>query len=364
MMNVPKEVVKDEVLSMLRKTEEEIPRFEIVQVRVDMGKNSKTSERTRAYEIQCLQRDASRLAKMLQSGAFREKPVYVPYHMKRSNPSTFKNAIKRQIKTLANQWVIKIHGFTDDIFTDDMIVCIKDKVLESWAEAIVPTKNKGRGEWKILMDREAHMSTMEWLHEHWADILELIPMEIANASPFDNPKIASKSSNHPETGSEEGTINTYGTILSSLYYGTDNEDEVSEGSDPGPISKDPNNRPVSYAQVVRDGNISTVSQVSGWTDHRNEDFVKLQEQHSSLEEKFQSVTAELSELKDLLQQLLAQGKTQAATEPPQKKQATFETPKRSERREPSLWLQNVAMELEYGPGETDPEAGKPSNSNK
>ncbi|KAG9306925.1 hypothetical protein G9A89_021707, partial [Geosiphon pyriformis] len=220
MMNVPKEIVKDEVLSMLRKNEEEIPRFEIVQVRVDMGKNSKTLERTRAYEIQCLQRDASRLAKMLQSGAFREKPIYVPYHMKRSNPSIFKNAIKRQIKTLASQWVIKINGFTDD-----MIECIRNKVLESWAEAIVPTKNKGRGEWKILMDREAHTSTMEWLHEHWVEILDLIPMEIANASPFDNPKITSKSSNHPETGSEEGTVNTYGTVLSSLYYGTDNEDE-------------------------------------------------------------------------------------------------------------------------------------------
>jgi len=239
-------------------------------------------------------------------------------------------------------------------------------VLESWAEAIVPTKNKDRGEWKITVDREAHMATMEWLHEHWVDILELIPTEISNASPFDNPKITSKSRNHPETESEEGTVNTYGTILSSLYYGTDNEEAESESSEAEPTATAPKARPVTYAQVIRDGNISTVSQVSGWTDHRNEEFVQLQEKHSSLEEKFQSVTAELSELKDLLQQLLAQGQCggQAAPEPPQKKQATFNTPQRVDRNEANQWLQNVAMELEYGPDATDPEAGKSSKLNK
>ena len=83
-----------------------------------------------------------------------------------------------------------------------------------------------------------------------------------------------------------------------------------------------------------------------------------------MEEKFQSVTAELSKLKDLLQQLLAQGQNQAAAEPPQKKQATFNTPKRVDRNEPNQWLQNVAMELEYGPDVTDPEAGKSSKPNK
>lgn len=117
MLNVPREVVKDEILSMLKEDNEEIPRFEIVQATVDMGKSSKPAERTRAYEIQCLQRDASRLAKMLQSGAFREKPVYIPYHMKRTKPDMFKVAIKRQIKILADQWVIKLQGFTPDMMT-------------------------------------------------------------------------------------------------------------------------------------------------------------------------------------------------------------------------------------------------------
>jgi hypothetical protein len=207
MLNVPREIVKAEILSMLRMHHEEIPRFEVVQVGVDMGKGSKTSERTRAYEIQCLQRDASRLAKMMQSGVFREKPIYVPYHMKRSNPSIFKRAIKRQIKTLADQWVIKVQGLTDD-----MVDTIRDKILESWAQSIVPTKNTNRGEWKILVEREHHTSTLEWLKEHWVDIIELIPVDIQEMSPFDSPKVTTRMHQNTELGSEEGTVDTYGTV--------------------------------------------------------------------------------------------------------------------------------------------------------
>lgn len=131
-----------------------------------------------------------------------------------------------------------------------------------------------------------------------------------------------------ETGSEEGTVDTYGTILSSLYYGNDEDAEVqSEVSDTEENA--PSNRatnPPRYAQIARE-TPSTVSQISGWTDRKNEELVKLQEQHSILETKFDKVTEELGELKDLLQQLLVQN-----MQPPTKKQATFETPKRSEKK--------------------------------
>lgn len=172
MVNIPKEVIKDEIMSMLKTTQAEIPNFEIVQVRVDMGKGSKMAERTRAYEIQCPQKQASRLAKMLQAGVFQEKPVYIPYRMKQTNPTVFKNAIKKQIQTLADQWVIKVQGFTPE-----MMAFARDKILESWAEAVVPTKNDELGEWKILVHRQKHGSTMEWLKEYWAEIIESIHLK-------------------------------------------------------------------------------------------------------------------------------------------------------------------------------------------
>lgn len=352
MTNIPKEVIKDEILAMLRVTNEEVPGFEIVQVGVDMGKNSKRYERTRAYEIQCPQRYASRLAKMLQSGVFKERPIYIPYRMKQDNPKVFKNAIKKQIQILADQWVIKIQGFTPE-----MIAFARDKIAESWATGVVPTRNTTEGEWKILVDRKHYGQTMAWLNEYWIDIREMIPPELVEGSPYDEQKVVSKNATVMETASEEGTVDTYGTILSSLYHGDEESEEgrsrTSE-SEEMPIDP-PNTRPISYAQVIRE-TPSTVSQMSGWTERRNEDFTKLQEKHSDLEKKFSQVTNEIGELKDMLQQLLAQ-----SYQPPSKKQATFETPQRSERRSRQS---GNDMEAEFESTNNDSNAGNVQHDDK
>ena len=332
MVHIPKEVIKDEILTMLKQENAEVPNFEIVQVGVEMGKHSKMTDRTRAYEIQCLQQNASTLAKMLQSGPFKEKPVYVPYHMKQTKPAIFKGAIKRQLKVLSEQWVIKVQGFTDD-----MMGSIRDKLLESWIEAVVPTSQASRGEWKLLVHRNCYTKTMKWLREHWIDILELIPDEVSKDSPFDYQKIASRNGTTMDTSSEDGTIDTYGTILSSLYYEEGEEEDVQSEAFDREASPQKNNqdRPVSYAQVTR-CTTSTVSQVTGWTDTKQEELNTLQEKHSNLEEKFNIVTAELGELKTLLYQILAQRTPPEDHEPPNKKQATAETTHRTERGKQSV----------------------------
>ncbi|KAG9287521.1 hypothetical protein G9A89_000518, partial [Geosiphon pyriformis] len=117
--------------------------------------------------------------------------------MKQSNPEVFKQAIKCQIKILADQWVIKIQGFTPDI-----IAFTHDKIMESWATAIVPTKNTDKGEWKILVDRKDHGNTIAWLQEYWEEILDLNPPEIVESSPFDEQKVASKNNALMDTWSE------------------------------------------------------------------------------------------------------------------------------------------------------------------
>jgi hypothetical protein len=185
--------------------------------------------------------------------------------------------------------------------------------------------------------------------------MDLIPPEVLQDCPYDTPKITTRSSAiATENDSEEGTIDTYGTILSSLYYGTDNEAEVqSEVSDDDREARSHRtNRPVTYAQVTRT-TPSTVSQMSGWTDRRQEEFSKLQEQHSDLEQKFQVVTEELCQLRSLLERLLTQNQASNG-EPPNKKQATFQTPQRSERRQ----LREVNdMDEECGSPGKDPKAG-------
>lgn len=350
--NTPREVVKEEILSMLRQENAEVPNFEIVQVRIDMGKGSRTSERTRAYEIQCPQKEASGLAKKLQSGIFQKQPIYVPYRLKKSDPKTFKNAIKRQIKVLSEQWVIKIRGFTPD-----MIQHAKGIILQSAVEEAVPTHNTALGEWKLLLHRKDYGKTMKWLQSNWTTILETIPQEMQAGSTMEEPRITSKNATTFETQSEDSSVDTYGTILSSLYYGTDQDDEVqSEVSGSEAVPRETTTPyPVTYAQVMK-GNTSTVSQVSGWTENRNDEFVKLQEKHTALETKFDNVSAEIIELKHMIQQLLSQGQAPAAQEPPNKKQATFETPRRHDRRSPR---DDTTMDMEHEPAnQTGSETGK------
>lgn len=89
--------------------------------------------------------------------------------------------------------------------------------------------------------------------------MALIPNNIVEMSRFDSPCVATKIYQNMEQGSEEGTIDTYSTVLSLLYYGTDNEDSnLACKSKPPPEPQ--KQRPVTYAQVIRDSNISTVSQ--------------------------------------------------------------------------------------------------------
>jgi len=312
MVHVPKDHVKQELLDLLHKDRTEVPNFEVVQVRVDMGKGSKISERTRAYEIQCLQKDASSLAKLLQSGSFKTTPIYVPYRIKRSDPNTFKRAIKRQIRTLAEQWVIKIQGFTAD-----MMEYARPKLQAPHNEGIVPTKNTTKGEWKILVHKTHYAKAIAWLQENWNDIVEAIPAEAYDNEMMAEPKITSRNSAATDVSSEDGSVDTYGTILSNLYYGFATDEEDDTKSENSGSSEMPSNttasRPVSYAQVIG-GNTSSVSQVSGCTETRNDEMAKLQEKHSTLEQKlntvteeFNTVTAELVELKSLLQQLLSKG---------------------------------------------------------
>ena len=164
MVHIPKCYVKNKIMTMLKQDNGDVPNFEIVQVRVDMGNGCKASERTRAYEIQCVQKDASGLAKRLQSGQFKTNPVYVPYRIKKSDPNTFKRAISRQNKILSEQWVIKAQGFTPE-----MIAKIHDNISPH-VEAAIPTANTEKGEWKFLVTRAKYTQSIKWLRENWEEI--------------------------------------------------------------------------------------------------------------------------------------------------------------------------------------------------
>ena len=61
-------------------------------------------------------------------------------------------------------------------------------------EAIIPTANKEKGEWKLLINKKKYQPCITWLNESWEDIIKTIPCDMKDASPFDRPKISSRTS--------------------------------------------------------------------------------------------------------------------------------------------------------------------------
>ena len=131
---------------------------------------------------------------------------------------TQKPSNKLQIRTLAEQWVIKLQGWTAE-----MMELITPNLYKSQIEGIVPTKNVEKGEWKLLVPKHKYKQTISWLKEHWDKLMDIIPTELYMEALPDAPKIASRHSAGTEASSEDGTVDTYGTILSSLYHGHEDE---------------------------------------------------------------------------------------------------------------------------------------------
>jgi len=92
--------VKQQMMETMKGTNETIPNFEVVTVRVSTGKGKTWEDRVEGYKIQCIQRNASQLAGILRSGTFLDTPVVVPYFYRTKNRQAFLGALtaRRNIK--------------------------------------------------------------------------------------------------------------------------------------------------------------------------------------------------------------------------------------------------------------------------
>jgi len=71
---------------MLKHDNEEIPNFEIVKVRVSTDSARSWTDRAEAYEVQCVQQNASTLAKKFREDQFEQDPVVIPYYYRKKPP--------------------------------------------------------------------------------------------------------------------------------------------------------------------------------------------------------------------------------------------------------------------------------------
>ena len=359
--HTPAAHVKKELLEMLKQESEEIPNFEIVKVRVSTENARSWKDRVEAYEVQCVQQNASTLAKKFREGQFEQEPVVIPYYYRKSHPKMFQGALNRQRKVIMTQYVIKI-----DSITPEMAPYVSTAIELDTINGMVPSQKTDLGEWRLLVDKSNFPSAMKWLFQNWNTIVESIPTELLDTSPFSSePKITSRfgiNGNDPYSSeaSADGTIDSYGTILTAMFE-ADADDRSIEtyetNSGKPPIMR----APVSFAKVVASGasNTSVSSAVTTPTieveirteleqlrkendaikQRALEDTVRARREHEQQiaelrnenKNQVESLREDLKIIRDMLFQM--QGIQSIATEAPSKRQAVFDTPtKRKESR--------------------------------
>ena len=359
--HTPADHVKQELLEMLKQDNEEIPNFEIVKVRVSTENARSWKDRVDAYEVQCVQQNASTLAKKFREGQFEQEPVVIPYYYRKSHPKMFLGALNRQRKVIMTQYVIKI-----DSVTPEMAPFLSNAIDLETIHGMVPSLKKDMGEWRLLVDKSNFDTAMKWLFQNWNTIVESIPQTLLDTSPFPSePKIASRlgrKSHDPYSSeaSEDGTLDSYGTILSAMFEA--DADDTSFATVETDEQKQSNIRaPVSFAKVVA-GGASTTSVASAVTTPiievefraeleqlrkeneaikrnameealraRREHEQQISELRSENQNQVEGLREDLKVIRDMLFNM--QGIRPRATEAPSKRQAVFDTPtKRKESR--------------------------------
>lgn len=233
------------------------PHFELVSARVRSGQTNIAFHQTRAYEVQCARSDAKVLAKMLTSGSFRQTMIFVPYAFKKRQPEAFLQAIINQNKELADTWIVKIQGITDQVLKE-----ISPKIKsQPGVKAIVPMYNgQDKGQWKILVAHRNFTAFRKWLETQWSIIIKNLtdqakasipqthpPMNITSAASGDNDTASTGNDSYATAFTNAMSVLTTDTFTGSAYYGN-NEDRSSV------------HRPPTFADILK--NPSPVSAVT------------------------------------------------------------------------------------------------------
>ena len=208
----PQEAAKEYLESLIKHDEPTPPHFSLHPAKVQMkGK----SIYTRAYEVTCLRDNGQRLYNLMTHGQFRDPKhrIFVPYSLKRTNPTTFQTLLKENNQMLGDSYVMKIQGIPRA-----GIQQIEKKIRElTGVRFVVPTsKTTSHGEWRILIKSSKFQGVNGHIRQHWDSWSRALPRERYNEVPdsFPIPSITSK--NFREIGkSDDLSEESYGTLLST-----------------------------------------------------------------------------------------------------------------------------------------------------
>jgi hypothetical protein len=285
-----------------------------------------------------------------------------------------------------------------DGISSEMAPIISEAITIPTVTGMVPSPKTQIGEWRLLVDQSDFQDAIKWLHQNWNGIIDSIPDDLLDESPFDHePQITSrlgKTRKDPYSSdtSEDGTIDSYGTLLSALFEHEADATIASNDSTSKKQSK-ASFAPVSYAKVASQGSssVSVTSAVTtptldieirtelGLLRKENEELKKRQAeearqlrmehdqqmeklrqdnllQMASLREDNANLQQDVMLIRDMLFQM--QGHPQRTSDGSSKRQALFDTPtKRKDTRQSRPALENGTTQLR-GSATTSPIPGE------
>lgn len=322
--HVSRNIAIQRLRQRLKQEFEEVPKFTLVVQNIATGKGQDLSNRAKAYDIRCDQKDAPRLSKMLQSQTFANDPVYMPYYMKKKNPRTFLNALRVQNEIHRNAYVIKAQGLNTT-----MMNSFWNRIAsEPGMMEVVPTHNFiQNGEWRILVHKDQFQQLHSRLTDHLAQWWDSVDEIEKRESPYEDPQIVSKRSSGQEESDEE-SLNTYSTMLTNMYDPPSDEECDSKEPTERPIFTQPQET-TTYAQRTHmtssspsASKVSGTSKVSGITNAtglQSNTVETLEAKVETLQNTVNNLTSQIAQLMTMLQE----------THPPDPKRRSLnETPQK------------------------------------
>ena len=202
--------------TIIKKTDKNPPIFQLIPQRIT---NKDRTATTRAYTIQCTKSESKRMIHLLTHGEFRDKPMFIPFKYKTTQPTVFTKCIRQQNDVYYKTWVIKLEGLTSQA----MGYIEEDLTGLNGVLDIIPTKRaEAKGEWKILVEQNRCAFIHSHLKQHWNELMSKIPTDVMDMCPdtWSIPQISSQRVRDYQDNSSEsdsyGSILTAGTNMSGI----------------------------------------------------------------------------------------------------------------------------------------------------
>lgn len=310
----PMEAAKALVEQLMKHSEPNPPPFSLTPAKIQIkGKPSYT----RAYEVVCHRDDGQKLYHLMTHDKFREpkNKIFIPYSLKRNNPSTFLTMIKENNQMLGDSYVMKFHG----IPPAGIAIIEQHLVGITGVRYVVPTsKSLSHGEWRILIKASKFQSVNSQIRKNWNEWSRTIPNNCFDDLPdsYPAPDITSKNVKYI-VDREDSSADSYGTLLSTASTITTETMQNDDSFDMCPLD----DAMPSYAQVLTGNNhspspASTITQsvqhLPNFTPFENNstsDTGYGREESQHLQERLQQQDARIQELdnaKNALDQRLEQ----------------------------------------------------------